>query len=222
MPRITKIIYNAEKERYWVYVDGEYCASIRKRTFGAMGLKEGQEITCPEIKEMENFHWKNVYGQTAWDKEKVRLERVKSRIESFDNRIIVNTVGFGADTNEYIASHPDEAGKPDLEIRTRDANILLLLVEVTGTEAMRGSDYWVRPDKLAYAKNHSTEDVWIVLHYAQPERFIYIKPDPSRMYDVKDIEIRESVERYVIFSYNDKDVIPEENFVLHLRNRIDC
>lgn len=222
MPIITDIVYKPEKEKYWVYVDGVYCTSIRARTFSGMDIKKGKEITCEEVKEMENFHWKNVYGVASWEREKVRLDRVKNRIECFDERIVVNIVGFGADTTAYIARHPSETGKPDLEIRMKDKNILLLLVEVTGTETMRGTDYWVRPDKLDYARNHPGEDVWIILHYANPEeKFVYIKPDLARTYSTQSVTIRDSIERYVVFSCDDKDVLQEYEFISHLKGKID-
>ena len=70
MPVITEIRYNNPSDRYWVYIDGQYCASIRARTFQGMNLIEGQEITCDDLIELEKFHWKNTYGQNAWEKEK--------------------------------------------------------------------------------------------------------------------------------------------------------
>lgn len=139
MPRITRFSHNAEKQRVYIYVDGQYCTSVRERTFPALGLKVGQEISCAEIVELEKFHWKNAYGQAAWDKEKVRLDRIKAVIEGFDPRLSVAVTGFGANTNEFIALHPEEAGKPDLEVSVKGQDRLLALVEVTGTERFRGA-----------------------------------------------------------------------------------
>src|SRR5699024_5647713 len=146
MPKITKITPKPDKGRVWVYVDGEYCCSIRERTFPAMNLHAGQEISCGEIKELESFHWKHAYGQAAWDKEKARLSRVKTLIEGIDPRVEARITGFGADSSEFIAAHPSESGKPDIEVISKeDIQFVLLLVEVTGTESMRPgtSTYWV-------------------------------------------------------------------------------
>ena len=88
MSKITKIDYKHHKDRYWVFVDGEYCCSIRSRTFKGMDLSIGQEITCNQIKEMENFHWKKSYGKSAWQKEKVRLDKVRNLIETMDSNIL--------------------------------------------------------------------------------------------------------------------------------------
>lgn len=224
MPRITGIEHRPERERFWIFVDGKYCCSIRARTFPAMGLQIGQEISCADIEELEKFHWKKAYGQAAWDKEKVRLDRIKSVIEAFDPRLLVRITGFGADSNEFIPSHPDEAGKPDLEVSVKGEDRLLALVEVTGTERFRGGNpptYWVRPDKLAYAENHPDQDVWIVLHYAEPtERIVAIKPDSAMKHAVKEIEIRGSIENYVVFSDGDAECVSLEVFAQHLIGKI--
>lgn len=213
MPKITNIIYKNERERYWIYVDNQYCTSIRERTFPALNLSIGQDISCDKIKELETHHWKHAYGQNAWDKEKIRLRKVKELIEKLDGRVIVEIVGFGADTNNFISGHPIESGKPDLEVKRRDNNEIIFLIEVTGTESMRGSTYWVRPDKLNYIKNHPTEDVWLILHYLNPEeKFVFIKPNPKRDYAISRIKIRESIELYVEFSDSDPEVVSAENF----------
>lgn len=221
MSKITEIRYKADKERYWVFVDGEYCTSIRKRTFPALKLTVGQEIDCEAIKELESHHWKNAYGKESWDKEKVRLNKVKALIEQLEPRVQAHIVGFGADTSEFIAGHPDESGKPDIEVRTKHSSIVILLVEVSGTEVMRGKTYWVRPDKLLYAKNHPDQDVWIILHYNEPqERFVFIKPNPATDYPVVEKKIRESVEIYVEFDDGSPDVKDEAFFATHLRGRV--
>lgn len=224
MSKITKIEHKSDRERYWVFVDGAYCCSIRERTFPALGLKVGQVISCTEIQDLEKFHWKNAYGQAAWDKEKVRLDRIKAVIESFDPRLSVQVTGFGANTNEFIAHHPDEAGKPDLEVGVKGEDRLLALVEVTGTERFRGGNpptYWVRPDKLAYAKNHPDQDVWIVLHYAEPEELIVvIKPDSAREHPVKEINIRDAIEHYVVFSDGEPECVGLDSFAQHLISQI--
>lgn len=222
MPTITRIEYKADRERYWIFVDDEYCTSIRARTFPALDLAVGKTISCEQIKELESHHWKHAYGQSAWDKEKIRLGKVKELVESFDSRVFVDIVGFGADTNKFISGHPTESGKPDLEVKLRDDGRIILLVEVTGTEFMRGTTYWVRPDKLKYAENHPTEDVWLVLHFLKPvEKFVFIKPNPKKRYAVSEMNIRGSIELYVEFSDSDQEVVPMESFRNHLVMKVD-
>ena len=223
MPKITNIVHKSDKERYWIYVDGNYCTSIRERTFPALGLSIGLQIECAAIKELESHHWKHAYGAPAWEKEKVRLEKVKTLIETLNSRVIVEIVGFGADTNEFITGHPEESGKPDMQVRTKQGSVLLLLVEVTGTETMSGSTYWVRPDKLDYAKNHPDEDVWIILHYAQPqEKFVFIKPDSNYAYKVSNIQIRSATEHFVEFTDTSPGVVTRAAFAAHLKQRVDA
>lgn len=224
MSRITRIEHKTDRDRFWIYVDGAYCCSIRARTFPAMGLEVGQEIDCAEIEKLEKFHWKNAYGQAAWKKEKVRLDRIKAVIEAFDSRLSVRVTGFGADTNEFIPLHPEEAGKPDLEVGVKGEDRLLALVEVTGTERFRGGNpptYWVRPDKLAYAKNHPEHDVWILLHYAEPEELIVaIKPNSAIERPVKEIKIHDAIEHYVVFSDGDPEWVGLDAFSRHLIEKI--
>jgi hypothetical protein len=227
MPKITKVWeMPANPPRYpeakvLIYIDGKKCTPVRARTWSAMGLKVGDSITCPELKELETHHWKHAFGQASWDKEKIRLAKVVALIESLDNRIQANVVGFGANTNEFIAGHPTESGKPDIEVVTRDASVFVLMVEVTGTEVMRGTDYWVRPDKLAYAKAHPEQDVWLILHFASPhEKFVIIKPDPNTTYQVVEKVIRDSTEWYVEFNDRSNEVVSLPDFAEYLRSKV--
>ena len=222
MPRITKITYMDDRDKHWVFVDGEYCCSVRGRTFPALDLRVGQEISCAEIEEMEKFHWKRAYGKASWEAEKVRLDRVKQLIEMIDPRLSVHVTGFGADTDEFIAEHPDEAGAPDLEVREGDR--VLALVEVTGTKRFRGGTpltYWVRPDKLEYARNHPEQDVWIILHYAEPtEQIVVIRPDNTKEYMASEEVIGNATEHFVTFTDSDPECVTPATFAAYVRNQL--
>lgn len=201
MSKITAITHKPDRERYWIYLDGQYCTSIRERTFPAMNLSVGQAISGAEIMDLEKFHWKHVYGETAWEKEKVRLNKTKTLLEAIDSRVDVSIVGFGADTTQLIKEHPEEQGKPDIEVRLKHKTPLIMSVEVTGTERMRGDTFWVRLDKIEYIKAHLQENIWLVLHYQLPEeQFVFIKVDPNKQYRVSEKVIGKSTERYVEFT----------------------
>ena len=220
MSRITDIRYIENSERYWVYVDGDYCTSIRARTFPALNLHVGREITCQEVIDLESFHWKHKYGQESWKKEKLRINRVKELIEGRFPRLEAVVIGFGADSDEFLSEHPDSAGVPDLAIRGRDTGKQYCLLEVTGTDSMRGAKYWVRPDKLRYAIDHPQEDVWICLHYGQPdEKFVFLKPDPAAAYQPSEIKIRDSVELFVEFHSDAGEVHSATSFFSHLLSK---
>lgn len=91
------------------------------------------------------------------------------------------------------------------------------MVEVTGTDTMRGTTYWVRPDKIEYANQHPDEDVWICLHFNKPtEKFVFIRPDPAKTYSVTEKKIRGSTEHYVEFSDSSDDVYGVDDFFRHL------
>ncbi|WP_442487429.1 hypothetical protein [Halomonas litopenaei] len=218
---ITNIVYKKDRDRFWVFVNGSYCCSIRGRTFKGMSLFVGKEISCTQIEEMEKFHFKRVYNETSWEKEGVRLEKVKNLIDSFFLDIRVELTGFGAGSTEFILDHPEEQGRPDMELVLNETSKVVMAVEVTGTEVMRGSDYWVRPDKLEYAKNHPYENVWLVLHYAKPfEKFVVIKPDTDKEYPFVIKSIRGTDEKYVIFNDRSPEVVTVEHFREYLATMV--
>lgn len=224
MPKITRISdQKANPDKVSIYIDNEFCCGIRKRTFQGMNLNVGDEISCAELKERENFYWKKSYGETAWKKEKVRINKVKEKIETVDERLLIKVVGFGADTDELIEKHPDEKGKPDLDIATKqNPDTVLLKVEVTGTERSRGTGYWVRPDKLEYAENHPAEDVWIILHFAEPEeKFVFIKPVPRKIYKTQTQEIRQAGEFMCVFNEGDEEIRSFDEFSAHLKKKFE-
>lgn len=220
MPTITRIAdqWNSP-DRVSVFIDGAFCTGIRKRTFKGMHLKVGDEISCVQLKEKELFFWKQSYGEDAWKKEKVRINKVKHLIESIDKRLVVNITGFGADSTRLIEEHPGEKGSPDLEISLKDNPVgAVIKVEVTGTERLRGSGYWIRPDKLEYAENHPNEDVWIVLHYAEPaELYVFLKPVSGKKYNRQAIEIRNAGEIMCVFNEGDAELYSQMAFCLHVK-----
>jgi hypothetical protein len=224
MPKITTIEEQFhDPDRLSIFIDGTFCAGVRKRTFQATGLKVGDEITCEELKGKENFVWKQLYGKPAWKKEKVRIEKVSDLIKKTNENALVKIVGFGADSEELIKEHPEEKGKPDIDIMHKEKpDTTLIKVEVTGTERMReGSDYWVRPDKLEYAENHPDEDVWIVLHYALPsEKFVFIRPTKGKIYPRVKHEINKAGEIYCDFSDTDEEVKTYKEFSEHLKSKL--
>jgi hypothetical protein len=223
MPKITRISeQQSNTERLSIYIDGEFCTGIRKRTFKGMKLKEGYEISCMELKEKENFFWKHSYAEEAWVKEKVRLDRIKELLENSDDRIDIRIVGFGADSTEIIKEHPDEKGVPDLNVYIKNTDSIIMLIEVTGTETMRGSDYWVRPDKLQYAENHPDENVWTALHYSEPNELIrFLKHIPGKKYKQVTRPIRGADEIYCSFEDHDDEILTLEKFKVEFKKAID-
>lgn len=225
MPRITKIEdQKSNSERVSVFIDNTFCVGIRKRTFQAMKYKVGDEISCEQLKEEENFFWKKAYQKEgAWEKEKVRIERIKQLIEAIDERIEVTIVGFGADSNEIIKEHPDEKGVPDLNIVLKDnPETVVMKVEVTGTESLRGEGYWVRPDKIEYALNNPQEIVWTALHYSTPQELIrFLKHSHGKELKVETMNIRGAGEQFCVFYDKDEEVHTLEEFTTELKRILD-
>jgi hypothetical protein len=216
---LEPIEYNGEKY-YQAYINGRSCKRIRERVLPAMKLDVGTKITCNELREFETYVWKRLYGPASWKKEKVRINKVKDLIEKKCPGVFVKIVGFGADSEEELLFHPEESGKPDLSIISKQSRNEIMLVEVTGTERMRNEhkkEYWVRPDKLEYIKKHNRENIWIILHYAEPhEEFIYIKPRGDVEYKGETENIRDANEKYVKFNDKFEEVRTIETFVKEL------
>lgn len=226
---ITDIIFidnqNPMEDRHQIVINGLNCTKIRARTMPAMKIKVGTKISCSELKDFETYVWKRLYGPASWEKEKVRINKVKSLIEEISDNLEITIVGFGADSVEELSFHPTEAGSPDLSIINKgNSSGTEVMVEVTGTERMKDSElneYWVRPDKLEYIKQHPDKCIWIVLHYAEPkEKFVFIKPNIDGDYDGEFEIIRGANEKYVKFTDQSKEVKSFHDFSEDLQNTL--
>lgn len=231
MGEITKINHWKEKDLFFIDINGKTILkengkkfSIRGDVFPAMNLSVGTEITETELKEFEKFVWKKLYGPESWEKEKIRINKVKELIENINPDFKVNIVGFGANSEEILLYHPEESGSPDLKVTHRENDKELFLVEVTGTERMREiekSEYWVRPDKLNYIEKHPEKDIWIILHYSKPkEKFVFIKPIKHKEYTSEKEEIRSAKEKYVKFTDESEEFREKEEFSAELLKKL--
>ena len=200
------------KDRTYVYIDDNYCLSVRSRTWISFKLDIGDEADCESLKEQEKFIWKNLYNTDSWKKEKIRLHYVSSWLKKYIPFIDVKISGFGADTTEYIASHPEEKGEPDINITLENTNTIVLFLEVTGTEHKRGNDYWIRPDKIDYIQKHNEKDIWVALHYADAKKIIWIKPFLDKKYSYVEKNLKGAIEYFVIFDDNSPEVKSSQEF----------
>ncbi|WP_460192667.1 hypothetical protein [Thermosynechococcus sp. FA-CM-4201] len=184
-----------------------------------MNLQKGDTITCEGIKENDKYIFKKLY-QDTWPEEKKRIDAVTKLIQQRVPSIEIEFVGFGANTTEFIKEHPEESGKPDLSLQINEIEIIAL--EVTGTKRMKaGEGYWVRPDKLEYIQNHPERDIWIVLHYQEPEeKFVWIKPDIAKSYPYEEKNLKGVTERYVIFHDGQKEVKKTEDVMTYMQTKI--
>jgi len=186
-----------------------------------MELNVGDEISCDELKEKEKYIWKILY-QDTWPEEKKRLDKVIQLIKSLNDNLDVNIVGFGADTTEFISKHPKIKGEPDLAIvHKQNKEQVLIRVEVSGTNFMKGTDYWIREDKIDYVQNHYDEDVWFILYYQNPiECFIFIKTIAEKRYEVYEENIHGATEYYCKFRHGDPEIHTQKQFGEYLDNLI--
>jgi len=214
MPQITKVLPNQgpNNDRIYVYIDNNFCTSIRKRTWIGMSLTEGSQISCEELKKLENNFWKQLYGASSWRKEKYRISRVIAWFKKYIPEIQVEVTGFGAGSTEIIEDkHSQKKGAPDLCIKYLGQTLVFL--EVSGTERKKGEDFWVRKDKIDYIQANRQEDVWIILHYQLPkEQFIWLKIDHQKKYLTQKINVKGAEEYYIIFTPHDREITSSQHF----------
>jgi len=216
MPFITKILpkQGENQDRVYVYIDEQFCSSIRECTWIGMKLAVGSSITCDELKTFEQNFWKKLYGIDSWKREKVRIKRVIKWFSKYISQVNVIPIGLGVDSNDYLENiHSKEKGAPDLSIRLHNSTIEIIALEVSGTEKMQGDDYWIRKDKIDYIQNHQERDIWIVLHYQLPkEHFVWLKIIYNKSYLTKVMNIKGGDEYYVVFTKDAEEIKQSDYF----------
>ena len=113
----------------------------------------------------DDDYWKEQYKAT-WGQSAQREINIAKILEQQSGKKI-KPVGLGAGSADYFsgsaASHGHVKGDADLQVV--DTNIYL---EVTGPLVMFVDEYqdlWVRPDKVANAKERGAEhEIWVVHH----------------------------------------------------------
>ena len=222
MSRVTDIKHHQgnNKDRVYIYIDNQWCCSVRERTFPSLKVEVGTQIDCQTLKARENFAFKNAYAG-SWEKEKERLEYVEkwlSKYIKYELEIIQS--GFGASSTEYIEEHPEEKGEPDLTVKVSGLNDPILFLEVSGTDFMRGTDYWLRKDKVEYIQNHPEKDIWVALVYLKDKKIIWLKID-SKKYQVMEKIINGITEYYVVFEDGDFEIKSSSEFKSYIEQKFE-
>lgn len=112
-------------------------------------------IKRTDLTTVDRGFWKRLY-QHKWSDGKRRVFKVMEMISSWGFKI--SPFGFLTISEKYSKFSPKEKGIPDLKIFIFPKPILL---EVTGTKALKGSGIWVRPDKFQYASRHPEQECWL-------------------------------------------------------------
>lgn len=207
-------------KRYYIDFKSGRKEWLHPNVFERHNLQVGSEISNLDALLHENeFQWKVAYSKNnAWEKEKIRINAVENFIINHNPNLSVKIVGFGANSTQAIFEHTPEHGAPDLEILNSN-NEVVAKVEVTGSEKKRGNDYWIRPDKIEYIKNHRDVPVIITLHYQLPEEVIVpIKINPDKEYQTVNKVIRENTETFVVFDDDSSEVMSINKFISDIKN----
>lgn len=218
MGKITKVEFGKGKDedRVDIHIDNKWCCRVRERTFPALKVELGTHIDCKTLKDRESFAFKNAYSG-SWEKEKERIKYVVRWLEKYiDYDLDYLLTGFGADSTELIFEHPDEKGEPDITIKLTGTDVTVLFLEVSGTDYMRGTDYWVRKDKIEYIQSHGDMDTWVALVYLPLKKIIWIRVNLNKEYATVKQSINNIGEFYVSFDEGDEEVKTSEEFKSYL------
>lgn len=205
----------------------ECLMSSRERTFPALELKIGQSVSAADIvaiKENESFVFKRLYGKD-WEKEIERIGKVMALVSSVNDRLVAKEIGFGTGKNEIIKAHQqkEKVGAPDLKVGIRGYTQRLMEIEVTGTDRMRGNTFWVRPDKINYMKRNPDRNIWIVLVYKNPSKYVFIKPDLNKEYVGSPKVLKQGVTEYFVeFSHSAEEVKTFDDFRHNLLAKMEA
>jgi len=220
MGRITEIV---DKGSYIeIYIDGYPCVSFEKYRLQEIEnqinkkIIVGTEVECESLKKVTKFLWKRKY-QNYWELEQKRKEWVMKELKSRIPELEFEDIGFGTNTTDFINTHPDEKGAPDVRILFKGKELVRL--EITGKKGC-GKDLWIRPDKIEYAKRHREYDIWYAHTCDEENKIWFIKPILDIKYEANVLKVHGSNEKFVIFHKNSKEVKNIEEFKEYLINKI--
>jgi len=212
MPKITKIEPQKNPDRRSIFVDGSFCVGCHKNKITNLNLNVGDEVDIDDLKQKLSYAWKDTY-KDKWPISEQRQDAIISLVSSWGFEL--EKVGFGSDTNEYIANHPKEMGTPDLEIKKK-----LVLLESTGCPSLRGDGLWIRGDKVKHALDNPEKDIWFAHRIDKTNEIRFIKLNYKKQYKPENVSTGYSNESMVVFSINDDEVKSREFFEDYLKNKI--
>lgn len=214
---VTKILHGQGKngDRVYVYINNQYCTSVRSRTFDALNVQLDTIISCEELRERESFIFKKKYANT-WVREKDRIKYLKTWLKKFISiDFKIEVVGFGADTTDELLEHPKEPDKPDLKL---SANGKIAYIEVSGTDHRRGNDFWVREGKVKNIQLNPNDKIWVALVYILDKKIVWISVDKNKHYVRSEKLINEVREYYVCFDEDSNEVLSSSEFKNEIEN----
>jgi len=219
MSEITQIQQDNKTRRILVYIDNRYCTSIRPNVWDAMGLKEGDEITCAELHQKERNAYHKCRKENYSDFNKQTVNRVVRWFDKYIPAIEAKIIDFKFDDNEY--DYPHYRYDQNISLFLKGTNKELITLEVACVELQRGVHNWVLADKVMFAQSQSKRDGWAVLYYKYPvERLIWVKPDPRIIYKTEEI-IKGSKRQFIFFKNDSPEVYSSPKFFDYIQNKIN-
>ena len=202
MSKITQIQHDNRTGRVIVYVNYRFCASIRQNIWDEMNLREGSEITCSELHRREALIWRKSRKTDVMYPNKQAMKRTMQWLARYLPNLDAKIIDFKFDQGSNLSSnYPSVRNDQNISLYLKKTNIEIMTLEVVSAEIQRGTSYWIRSDKLAYAQSQLNRDAWIVLYRQHPiEKFIWLKP---RNKEYKREELISGTKKYFV-SFNDK------------------
>jgi len=223
MPKITQIKFNTMTKRVAVYIDYHFCLSIRDNIWQKMGLTNGSEISSIELKQKERIIWKNLRKTNALGNSKQALLRVQYWFSKHMPNLEAQIIDFNLAQSDRPSpeSYPGIGSNQRIRILLKRTVTEIMTLEVASTEIRRGINYWIRAEKIDYAKNQYNRDVWIVLYCKYPnEKLIWIKPLSNKQYQREEL-ISNTLSYFISFNFKSPEVYSSQNFCEYVQNKLD-
>ena len=221
MSEITQIQQDNKTRRILVYINYRYCASIRPDVWDAMGLKEGDEITCAELHRKEKEVYNKSRKQSHIESNKQAMNRIVRWFDKYIPALETKIIDFKFDSREF--DYPCYRYDQNISLSIKGPNTELITLEVALVEIQRGTHNWINADKIIFAQSQSQNkrDGWAVLYYKYPvERFVWIKPNPKIIYKTEEI-IKGSKQQFIFFKNDSPEVYSSPKFFDYIQAKIN-
>lgn len=222
MSKITQVQYDNKTGRAIIYVDYRFCAAIRQNVWDEMNLHEGSEISCARLRQKEAMVWRKFRKSSGIYPIKQAMTRIVQWFTKYLPHLEARIIDFSFDHSSEKSSldYPSARNDQNIGVFLKGTSTEIITLEVAVAEMQRGTNYWVRSDKVTYAQGQSQKDAWVVLYCKHPtERLTWIKPG-NKEYKHEELVGITNI-HFVTFDDRSQEVYSSKNFCDYIQKKID-
>jgi len=222
MSKITQIQTNKQTGRVSVYIDYHFCVAIRQNIWGEMNLHEGSEISRAELRKQEAALWKK-YNRLP---SRRPIQQTMNRIVQWFSKYLPDLEGkiidFRLDYNndKMVSNYSSTRNDQNINLFLKGTATEVITLEVAVAEIQRGTNYWVKTDKIVFAQSQLQKNAWVVLHCKYPvEKFVWIKPRNKEYKHEELIGVANS--HFITFNDESPEVYSSQRFYDYIQKKIE-